>query len=244
MVLSPRSEAGRNTNRVSISVFFPCHNEEANVERVTQQALAVLPAISDDYEVIIVNDGSQDRTREIADRLAGENPHIRAVHHEVNRGYGGALQSGFRAATKKLVFYTDGDGQFNMEELPPLLPLMEQWDIVSCYRLDRKDPWIRKLNAWAWTRLVNWMLGLKLRDVDCAFKLYKREIFDRIEMQSQGALIDAEILARAQRAGYTITQRGVHHYPRLAGRQSGASWKVILRAFRELFRLRSSILAK
>jgi glycosyltransferase involved in cell wall biosynthesis len=214
------------------------------VERVTQQALDVLPTISDDYEVIIVNDGSKDRTREIADRLASENPRVRTVHHDVNRGYGGALQSGFRAATKEWVFYTDGDGQFNMEELPGLLDLIDQWDIISCYRMDRQDPWIRKLNAWAWTRLVRLVLGLKLKDIDCAFKLYKREIFDKIEMHSQGALIDSEILARAQRAGYSITQRGVHHYPRIAGQQTGANLKVILRAFRELITLRRRIIGK
>jgi hypothetical protein len=118
---------------------------------------------------------------------------------------------------------------------------MEQYDIVSCYRLNRRDSIIRKINGWCWTKLICRMFGLKIRDIDCAFKLYKREIFDKIELSSTGALIDAEILARAARKGYSITQKGVHHYPRTAGEQSGANIRVVLRAFKELFKLQSRI---
>jgi len=227
----------------SISVFFPCHNEQDNVERVTRQALDVLKDISTDFEVIIVNDGSTDKTAAVADRLARENPDVKVIHHQVNRGYGAALQSGFHAAAKDWVFYTDGDGQFDIKELPPLLDLTDKYDIVTCYRINRQDPPLRKLNAWAWGKLVCFLFNLKIKDIDCAFKLYRREIFDKIEMHSRGALIDTEILARAQRAGYRLVQRGVHHYPRLAGRQSGANLRVILRAFKELFQLRKKILS-
>lgn len=212
--------------------------------RVVAQALEVLGGVSDDFEIIIVNDGSGDRTGEIADQLAKDNPLVRVIHHSVNQGYGGALQSGFRAASKEWVFYTDGDGQFDLGELPGLVELTDQADIVTCFRIDRQDPWIRKLNAWAWCKLVNFLFKLKIRDIDCAFKLYRREIFDNIEMHSQGALIDTEILARAKRAGYSMIQRGVHHYPRRAGEQSGANLKVILRAFGELFKLRKKILSE
>jgi hypothetical protein len=118
---------------------------------------------------------------------------------------------------------------------------MEQYDIVSCYRLNRRDPIIRKINGWCWTKLVCLLFGMKIRDIDCAFKLYKREIFDKIELSSTGALIDAEILARANRAGYRIIQKGVHHYPRTAGVQSGANIRVILRAFKELLKLQRRI---
>ena len=225
----------------SISVFFPCYNEQENVQNTASKAVEVLEKLGIDYEIIIVNDGSSDRTAQIADQLAFQNPKIRTVHHPVNRGYGAALQSGFHAAKKELVFYTDGDGQFDLGELPPLLPLIEKFDIVSCYRLDRKDNLIRKINAKAWTTLVNFLFGLRFRDIDCAFKLYKREIFDNIEMVSTGALIDTEILARAVRKGYTVTQKGVHHYPRTAGQQTGANIKVIFRAFKELFRLHRRI---
>src|SRR3989339_865987 len=149
----------------SLSVFFPCYNEEENVHKTADKALGVLEKLGIDYEVIIVNDGSSDRTAQIADQLAAQNPRIRVVHHPVNRGYGAALQSGFRAAKKDFVFYTDGDGQFDFAELPPLLPLMEKFDIVSCYRLDRKDNFIRKLNGWCWTKLVSFLFGLRLRDI-------------------------------------------------------------------------------
>jgi len=224
-------------NPVSISVFFPCYNEQDNVALTTEQAVSVLEKLNADYEVIIVNDGSADATGKIADNIARSNSRVKVVHHPTNYGYGAALRSGFKAATKELVFYTDGDGQFNMNEMPPLLPLIKEYDIVSCYRLNRQDNLVRKINAWCWTKLVCFMFGMKIRDIDCAFKLYKREIFDKIEMKSSGALIDTEILARALRKGYTITQKGVHHYSRTAGSQTGAKFTVILRAFKELFKL-------
>jgi glycosyltransferase involved in cell wall biosynthesis len=221
----------------SVSVFFPCYNEEANVERTTLAALRAFQRVAEDFEVIIVNDGSKDRTGEIADRLAREHPEVRAVHNNPNQGYGGALQRGFREARKDSVFYTDGDGQFDFEEIDRLLPLMQNYDIVSAYRLDRQDPLMRKLNAFCWTTLVNVLFGLWLRDIDCAFKIYPRRLFDEIEMHSKSALIDTEVLARAKRLGYTIGQVGVHHFPRTAGAQTGANFRVILRAFKELFGL-------
>jgi glycosyltransferase involved in cell wall biosynthesis len=229
---------------LSISVFFPCYNEEANVERTTMAAMEAVAKISDDFEVIIVNDGSKDKTGEIADRLAAKHERVRAVHNNPNLGYGGALQRGFRESTKAWVFYTDGDGQFDFAEIPQLLPLLERYDIASAYRLDRKDSMIRKLNAFAWTTLVNTAFGLWLRDIDCAFKIFPRKLFDEIEMKSTGALIDTEILSRAKQAGYTIGQIGVHHYPRTAGEQTGANFRVIARAFKELFKLRREILGK
>ncbi len=228
-------------HNVSISVFFPCYNEQDNITRVVEQALTVLEKLNADFDVIIVNDGSSDRTGQIADEIAGQKDRVKVVHHRTNLGYGAALQSGFKAATKELVFYTDGDGQFDINEMPPLLRLMEQYDIVSCYRLNRQDNLIRKINGWCWTKLVCLLFGMKIRDIDCAFKLYKREIFDNIKVVSTGALIDAEILARAVRKGYRVTQQGIHHYPRTAGAQTGANLRVILRAFKELLRLRSQI---
>jgi glycosyltransferase involved in cell wall biosynthesis len=214
-------------HNVSISVFFPCYNEQDNITRVVEQALTVLEKLKADFEVIIVNDGSSDSTGQIADELAGQKDRVKVVHHRTNLGYGAALQSGFKAATKEIVFYTDGDGQFDINEMPPLLRLMEQYDIVSCYRLNRQDNLIRKINGWCWTKLVCLLFGMKIRDIDCAFKLYKREIFDNIKVVSTGALIDAEILARAVRKGYRVTQQGIHHYPRTAGAQTGANFKPV-----------------
>jgi glycosyltransferase involved in cell wall biosynthesis len=228
----------------SLSVFFPCHDEQENIEALTHKTLEVLATVSEDFEVILVNDGSGDRTGALADQLADAHEAVKVVHHRVNRGYGGALQSGFRAATKEWVFYTDGDGQFDIGELPLLLPLIPEYDIVTCYRKNRQDAAMRRLLGWGWGKLINLLFGLKIRDIDCAFKLYRREIFDRIKMESNGALIDAEILARAHRAGFSMTQIPVTHYPRTAGDSSGANLKVVGRAFKELFQLRKKILSE
>ena len=228
----------------SLTIFYPCYNEEANVERVTRAAVETARQLADDFEVLIVNDGSRDRTGEIADRLAREIPGVRAVHNNPNLGYGGALARGFREARKNWIFYTDGDGQFDFNEISKLLPLLETHDIVSCYRLDRQDPLLRKVNAWAWSVLVNLVFHIGLKDIDCAFKIYPRTFIERIEMKSRGALIDTEMLAKARYLGYSIAQLGVHHYPRTAGAQTGANLKVILRAFKELFKLHSQIKAE
>jgi glycosyltransferase involved in cell wall biosynthesis len=226
---------------LSLSVFFPCYNEQDNIGQTTQRAVEVLEGMGADYEIILVNDGSADQTGARADAIAAGNNRVRVVHHPQNMGYGAALQSGIRAAKKELVFFTDGDGQFDIGEIKLLLPLIEQNDIVCGYRLDRKDPFIRKLNGWMWTRLVNFLFGMHIRDIDCAFKLFRAEIFEGMTMSSEGALISAEILARATRRGFRIAEVGVHHYPRKAGKQTGAKLTVILRAFKELFKLYNRI---
>lgn len=226
-----------------LSAFMPFYNEQGNIRRVAADCVAALERLVEDWELILVNDGSRDDTGPLADELASGDPRIRAVHHQVNRGYGAALQSGFRAARKEYVFYTDGDGQFDVNQLDRLLPLGQRYDIVSGYRLDRREHAVRRLNAWAWGQLVQKLLRFKCRDVDSAFKLYRRVIFEHIDMQSTGALIDAEILARACRAGFTLGEVGVNHRPRLAGTSTGGNLRVILRAFRELCRLRKDILA-
>ncbi|RME40840.1 MAG: glycosyltransferase family 2 protein [Planctomycetota bacterium] len=226
----------------SLSVFFPCYNEEENVERVVRDALGVLPECCDEFEIIIVDDGSTDRTGELADRLAAAHEPVRAVHNRPNRGYGGALRRGFAEARKNWIFYTDGDGQFDLAELKRLIPLLRDYDIVSAYRIDRQDPWIRKLNAFGWSTLVNLLFSLGVRDIDCAFKIFPRTLFEQIELKSNSALIDTEVLARAKRLGYRIGQIGVRHLPRTAGVQTGANPRVILRAFCELLQLRKDIL--
>ena len=236
-IMDAKNTAEIKIRRHSISAFFPCYKEQAAVEPLTRKTIAVLHRLADDFEVIIVNDGSRDDTGTIADRLAKDIPQVRVIHHPQNQGYGAALQSGFRAAAKELVFYTDGDNQFNVEELADILPLIEDYNIVSCYRLNRQEGLIRKLNAACWTRLVCFLFKMKLRDIDCAFKLYRREIFDGMKLISTGALIDTEVLARATRKGCSIIQHGVKHYPRLVGNPTGARLSVIIRAFRELFRL-------
>lgn len=227
---------------VPLSVFFPCYNEEQNVQRVVRRAVEVLERLSPDWEIIIVDDGSADRTGELADAMARQDPRIRVVHHHCNGGYGMALRSGFAAATRPYVFYTDGDGQFDIAELPKLLERIAEADIINGYRRHRQDSLTRRVNSACWGWLVRRMLGFRCRDVDSAFKLYRRELFDRITLKSTGALIDAEVLARATRLGYTIQDVPVSHLPRQAGSASGAKPAVILRAFRELLSLRRDIL--
>src|SRR5262245_50140645 len=188
----------------SLSIFFPCYNEEANVERTTRNALAAAKKFADAYEVIIVDDGSKDRTGEIADRLATENSHVRAVHNRPNLGYGGAVARGLRESRMDWIFFTDGDGQFDMNEIDKLITLLDQCDFAVGYRAKRADSGLRKLNAWAWGVLVRMLFGLKVRDIDCAFKLLPKSLIDAIELRSTGALISTELLARAKYSGPRI----------------------------------------
>ncbi|MGA2180623.1 MAG: glycosyltransferase family 2 protein [Verrucomicrobiota bacterium] len=168
----------------AISVFFPCDNEQENIRRVYESTSKVLGRMGVDYKLILVDDGSADQTPQIVDAIAAADPRVRVIHHPTNPGYSSALQSGFRAATRTLVFHTDGDGPFDLNELPLLLPLMKRYDIVSCFRLDRREGLNRKFNAWCWTRLVCLLFRMQIKDINCAFKLFKRQIFDDMELWS------------------------------------------------------------
>jgi glycosyltransferase involved in cell wall biosynthesis len=220
-----------------ISVFLPSHNEEGNVERVVKAYLAELPRVSDNYEVIVVDDGSSDRTGEIADRLAAEDSHIKVVHHHVNRGYGGAVTSGIKAATQPYVLLSDGDGQFDPADLERLTPLVPQYDVVVGRRTRRADPLMRRINGKAWTMLVRGVLGITISDIDCGFKLFKREMLEGMDLRANGAMISTELMARVQGRGAKVAEVDVRHLPRVAGEQSGANLKVVTKAFKELFAL-------
>jgi len=227
-----------------LAVVLPAYNEEANIERVVRQVMAYLDPTGIDYEVLPVNDGSRDRTGEILERLRQESPRVRPQQHPQNRGYGAALRTGFDAAAKRYVFYMDGDGQFDIKDLDHLLPLASEDVIVTGYRIERRDPFLRRLNArlfGGW--LVRVMLGVYVRDLNCAFKLIPKKVFETVTLESTGALINAELYGRAIRAGFGIREVGVHHYPREAGVQTGAHLSVILRAFYDLFRLRQQIIS-
>jgi len=215
------------------------YNEEGNIEQAVTSALAVLAGVADQYEVIVVDDGGRDRTGAIADRLAAANPHVRVVHHPVNRGYGAALRSGFQAATYPLVVLVDGDNQFDLGELPALLRAINGRDIVSGYRITRHDPAVRRLNAFMYNRMARVLFQIPVRDVNCGFKLYRRDLLERLlpQLRSTGALINVEILARARKLGATVTEVGVHHYPRETGQPTGGNPAVIVRAFKELLEL-------
>jgi glycosyltransferase involved in cell wall biosynthesis len=226
---------------LSISAVLPAYNEEEVIAASVAAMVKTLESFSADYEVIVVNDGSRDRTAEILTQLGIENPRVRMVAHERNQGYGAAVWTGFISATKDLVFLTDGDKQFDVDELSLLLPMMEGADMVIGYRHKRADPPLRLLNAWGWKLLVNGLFGYTARDIDCAFKLFRRRILDRVEVHSRGATLSAEFLIKARRLGYVIRERAVSHYPRAAGQATGAKPAVILRAFRELWHLRLTL---
>lgn len=220
-----------------LSVFLPSHDEEGNVERVVGGYLAELPRVTGDYEVIVIDDGSRDRTGEIADRLAAADAHVKVVHHPVNRGYGGAVISGIRAATKPYVLLSDGDGQFDPADIALMTPFVPEYDVVVGRRARRADPFVRRLNGKAWTTLVRLLLGITISDIDCGFKLFKRDKLDGIELRAHGAMISTELMARLAGRGAKVKEVDVAHLPRLTGEQSGASLKVVLRAFKELFAL-------
>jgi glycosyltransferase involved in cell wall biosynthesis len=226
---------------LSISAVLPAFNEEQVIAASVAAMVKTFEAIGADYEVIVVNDGSRDRTAEILTRLGQENPCVRMVSHERNQGYGAAVWTGFISATKDLVFLTDGDKQFDVDELSLLLPMMDGADMVIGYRHKRADPPLRLLNAWGWKLLVNGLFGYTARDIDCAFKLFRRRILDRVDVHSRGATFSAEFLIKARRLGYVIRERAVSHYPRPAGQATGAKPAVILRAFRELWHLRLTL---
>ncbi|MBK9189448.1 MAG: glycosyltransferase family 2 protein [Phycisphaerales bacterium] len=227
----------------SLSIVLPCRNEAENVARVVRAALREGSRVASRVEVIVVNDGSTDDTGMIGAELAREDPRVRVVTHEVGRGYGAALRSGFDAALMDFVFWTDGDGQFDLGELGSLLGLLGAFDAAIGFRRRRRDNIVRRLNGFCWTWLMRWMLGVRSRDVDCAFKVFPREFLQGVGLVSNGAMISAEILARASRAGLRIGEVGVRHQPRIAGTPSGGSLRVIAKAFAELRTLRRLLAA-
>ena len=224
-----------------LSVVLPAWNEEEVIAKTVQSVVETLSVLAPDYEVIIVDDGSKDRTGEIADALAAANPRIRVVHNWPNRGYGGALIAGFNAVSKELTFFMDADGQFDIRDITGLLAEIEHYDAVLGYRKHRQDPLPRLINAWGWKMLMRLLFGLKVRDIDCAFKLYPTALVRRANVQAQGAMVNTEMLVKLNRLGYRWIEVPVNHYQREGGKASGANLRVILRAFNELLKLHHRI---
>ena len=218
----------------SLSVILPVHNEEAIIAHTITRSLQFLNRWVPDFEVMVVNDGSTDNTKLILEDLAMAHPWVRIIDHPVNLGYGAALASGFEAATKDLIFFMDSDGQFDIRDLEPFFPLIQYYHAVLGYRIDRQDTQMRKLNALGWKMLIRVAFGVRVRDIDCAFKLFRADFFQEYRLETRGAMINTEILYKWTRAGYTYTQMGVHHLPRKGGRATGAKPTVILRALKEL----------
>ena len=224
-----------------LSLFFPCHNEAENLEALVADALAALPALATTYEVILVDDGSRDDTAGVAERLVQRHGGVvRLVHHDVNRGYGGALRSGFAAARYSHLAYTDGDRQFRIADLARLVDCAEatQSPVVIGFRLQRADPPLRLVYATLYRVANRIWFGLRVRDVDCAAKLFRRDVLRNINVHSDGAFFSAELLIRLQLAGVNALEVGVPHYPRTAGSPTGARLSVIARAVRDFWSLR------
>jgi len=219
--MEPRNLVTDPTSVPLLSIVLPAFNEEGSIERAVREAAAGALKITPDYEVVAVNDGSRDGTGVILTRLAGEmGGRLRVIEHPVNLGYGVALRDGFRASRGRLVFYTDSDNQFDLGELADLIPLMEDHDVVLGYRLDRKDPWLRKFVSGGFNHLSSLAFGMRVRDLNCSFKLFAGEVIRGLPLDSRDFFIDTEIVARIHRGGFRYVQRGVRHYPRTAGRST------------------------
>ena len=206
----------------TISAVLPAYNEEENIENAAKRMADVLRSLGlRDWEVIIVDDGSVDQTGQLADGLAAEDPaHIRVFHHNPNRGYASALNTGFTNARHQLIFFTDSDLQFDVGEIKNLLPLIENADIVCGFRIYRFDHLTRLVLSWGFNLLVRIMFRIGVRDIDCAFKLFRREVFDKVTIESKKFFVNAEVLAKARYFGFRLVEVGVRHYPRAAGRST------------------------
>ncbi len=230
----------KGTGNLELSVFFPAYNEEENIKSTVEKAISVLETLNlKSYEVMVVNDGSTDGTAREVESLEKKDKHVRLINRAQNGGYGEALKDGLYNAKYDYIVFTDSDGQFDFSEVKKFIDKADKADIVAGYRINRSDPPIRVLMGWVWTMLGNLLLGIGVRDVDCAFKLVKRQVLDQIPRleSGRGGMISPELLAKAKMRGFTITEVGVNHFPRQAGRQTGADIKVMVRSFVDLFRL-------
>jgi glycosyltransferase involved in cell wall biosynthesis len=224
--------------RRALSIVLPAYNEAGNIATAVRNALSVARNLDlVDWEVVVVDDGSTDDTAAIVRGICEAEPKVRLLCHGHNRGYGGALKTGFLAAEHDLICFTDSDNQFDLRELARFLPLIDRVDVVAGFRINRCDPWFRRLNAKAWNYLVRALFYVPVRDIDCAFKLFRREVFEGLELESVGAMVNTELMVKLGRSGYRVVELGVQHYPRVSGTPRGASPRVIARAFLELFRM-------
>jgi glycosyltransferase involved in cell wall biosynthesis len=228
------------TRLPALSYFFPAHNEAANLRGLVEEALETLPGLAETFEIVIVDDGSRDATPAIADELAAAYPEVRAVHHPTNLGYGAALRSGFAAARFDYLAFTDGDRQFKVADLGPLVARLQgsSADAVVGYRIRRADPIVRTVYARLYRLANRIFFGLRVRDVDCACKLFRRAALEGVSVESGGAFFSAELLIKLLALGRRLEEVGVPHYPRTAGSPTGAKPQVVLRAVRDFWALR------
>lgn len=224
--------------RKSITVFFPVFNDQETIELLAEKALAVLPQLTDDYEVLLIDDGSTDASGSVADDLARTMKHVRVIHHPFNQGYGAALRTGFGNAAKELIFYTDGDGQYDVGELARLVPLMEDGvDVVNGYKIERQDNRGRKASGALYNRLARFIFRLPISDVDCDFRLVRRSAISRISLGVSSGAICVEMIRKLKSAGCTFREVPVHHYPRPHGKSQFFTPRRVARTIFDFFAL-------
>lgn len=221
-----------------LSVFFPSFNEEENIISTVNQAVEVLQKLKVEYEIIIIDDGSHDKTGEIADNLAKENPRIKAIHHSKNLGYGSALKTGFKNAKYSWVAFADSDGQFNFEEISLFIDRSDKADLILGYRIKRADSYLRKVFTLGWGMLAKILFGLDVKDYSCGFKLIKKQVFDKVQpLEGEEKVTQIEFLVKAKRLGYRFDEVGVLHYPRKFGTPTGAKMVVVVKSVGDLLKL-------
>jgi len=221
-----------------LSVFFPAYNDSGTIASMVIRTVKTASELTQDFEIIVVDDGSADGTAEIADELARTYPQVRAVHHPINRDYGAALQTGFRSATKEFIFYTDGDAQYDPAELKSLWRHMTpEADLVNGYKISRADPLHRILIGRVYHHIVSLLFGLRLRDVDCDFRLMRRTILERIDLEKTSGIICVEMMKKIQDAGFRVVEVPVHHYHRAFGKSEFFNFRRLLRTGRDLLLL-------
>lgn len=222
----------------SLSVFFPAFNEEENIKPAVEKALTVLEKLEiKKWEVIIVDDGSKDKTPEIADQLASKYPTVRAIH-QPNGGYGQALKTGFDNARFEWVAFSDSDGQFDFSEITKFLDKTDEAQVIVGFRLNRADSVLRSIFTFGWKTLARILLGLTVKDYSCGFKLIKREVYEKVlPLEGEEKVTQIELLVKAKRQGFKFAEVGVHHYPRIYGKSTGANLKVVIRSLGDLVKL-------
>ena len=230
------------TQLSSISIFLPAYNEEGNIATTIIDARNAAKRITHKYEIIVVDDGSRDRTAEVVHELQKFDHNIRLISHETNRGYGAAVKTGLKACKMDWIFFTDSDGQFHYDELHKFVNVCDKADLIIGYRRKRMDPFHRIFVAQVLLKVWNFLFfGLTIRDVDCAYKLFRKEVRDSIQLETESAITVTEFIVKAKAIGFRIIQLPVHHYARKFGKQSGGNWRVIVKAARESFSLRRKI---
>lgn len=228
----------RTKKKISISVFFPCYNDADSIALMVKNAQKILKKLTNNFEIIVIDDGSKDESRQILKLLSEEIPQLKLVFHKTNKGYGGALRSGFKTASKELVFYTDGDGQYDVTELACLIPKMSAGiDVVQGYKLKRHDPWYRLIIGTFYHHFSKIVFNLKVKDIDCDFRLIRKKALDSISLTYNSGVICVEMVKKLQNQGSKFVEIGVHHYPRLHGQSQFFNYRRISKTLRELFKL-------